>query len=55
MYNLYDIVEYFFQGVYRGAEYELLNIKNNIAHCVQNLYMYLQNTYLQHYVINMYV
>lgn len=55
MYNLYDIVEYFFKGVYWGAEYELLNIKNNIAHCVQNLYMYLQNTYLQHYVINMYV
>lgn len=49
------LLNIFFKGYIGGAEYKLLNIKNNIAHCVQNLYMYLQNTYLQHYVINMYV
>lgn len=49
------LLNIFFKGYIGGAEYELLNVKNNIAHCVQNLYMYLQNTYLQQYVINMYV
>lgn len=49
------LLNIFLRDISGGAEYELLNIKNNIAHCVQNFYMYLQNTYLQHYVINMYV